>query len=78
VRLHPIHPILMSVLLYSYEQLTECILQVEQMMVKVGGLLKKGRRRYDAARLYLVKTRVPTLRVELARHTLFEKLEVLF
>jgi hypothetical protein len=30
-----LHPILMSILLYHYKQLTECISQVEQMMVTV-------------------------------------------
>jgi hypothetical protein len=31
-----LYPILMSILLYCYEQLRECISQVEQIMVKVA------------------------------------------
>jgi hypothetical protein len=31
----------MSIVLYCYEQLTECISQIEQMMVKVEGLQKE-------------------------------------
>jgi hypothetical protein len=35
-----LYPILMSILFHHYRQLTECIEQVEQMMVKVEGLQK--------------------------------------
>jgi hypothetical protein len=38
VRLYPI--LLMSILLYCYEQLRECISQVEPLMVKVEDLQK--------------------------------------
>jgi hypothetical protein len=33
-----LYPILMSILLYCYEQLMECNSQVDQMMIKVEGL----------------------------------------
>ena len=33
-----LYPILISILLYCYEQLLECISQVKQMMGKVEGL----------------------------------------
>jgi hypothetical protein len=39
-----IHPILMSILLYHHKQLTECILEVEQIEVNLEGLQKKKRR----------------------------------
>jgi hypothetical protein len=32
-----LHPILMSILLYHYKQLTECVERVEQIEVKVKG-----------------------------------------
>jgi hypothetical protein len=35
-----LYPILMSILLYGYDQLMGCISQVEQMMVKIQGLQK--------------------------------------
>jgi hypothetical protein len=35
-----LYPILMSVLFHHYKQLSECIEQVEQMMVKLEGLQK--------------------------------------
>jgi|ERR687898_195515 hypothetical protein len=35
-----LYPILMSILLYCYEQLMECNSQVDQMMIKVEGLQK--------------------------------------
>src|SRR5919109_1740743 len=34
-----LHPILMSILLYHYKQLTECISEVEQIEAKMKGLL---------------------------------------
>jgi hypothetical protein len=35
-----LYPILMSILLYCYEQLIDCTSQVEQIMAKVEGLQK--------------------------------------
>jgi hypothetical protein len=34
-----LHPILMSILLYNYKHLMECMSEVEQIEVKVEGLL---------------------------------------
>jgi hypothetical protein len=36
-----LHPILMSILLYHYKQLTECTEQVKQIEAKVQGLLQQ-------------------------------------
>ena len=47
-----LHPILMSILLYHYKQLTECISEVEQMETRVTNIKKR--------RGLTIKEEVPT------------------
>jgi hypothetical protein len=39
-----LHPILMSILFHHYKQLSECTAQVEQIEVKVEGLLQQKKK----------------------------------
>src|ERR687891_332126 len=44
-----LHPILMSILLYHYKELTECISEVERIEAKLTAARKKGRGWYVLA-----------------------------
>src|SRR5215210_3785 len=49
VQLVPLHPIFMSILLHHYKQLTECILEVEQIEAKVNkSKIKRSTKKEEA------------------------------